>query len=194
MIDVDAFHTRFTNRIVADYDADPALIVYDNLRGHSVSRGFAFSLNQNFARFPLRYTAGATVQDVRVMRDGVERAEIHSPSWKGVLGLTWTFARPALTLDWTGSFVGPMRLPEYEAPFERRTRSPAHSVHNLRAGLTLAGGVEIYAAANNLFDFTQGSPLVDPANPFGDAFDTTWVWGPVRGRQVIVGARWGLSR
>lgn len=89
------------------------------------------------------------------MRDGVERAEIHSPSWKGVLGLTWTFARPALTLDWTGSFVGPMRLPEYEAPFERRTRSPAHSVHNLRAGLTLAGGVEIYAAANNLFDFTS---------------------------------------
>jgi hypothetical protein len=35
---------------------------------------------------------------------------------------------------------------------------------------------------------------VDPANPLGDAFDTTWVWGPVRGRQVIVGARWGLSR
>jgi len=191
---VDAFYTRFTNRIVADYDVDPDQIVYDNLDGHAVTRGIALSLNQNFARFPLLYTLGITIQDVTITRADATTDEFFAPDWKAVWSVAYTFVGPGLTLDWTGSAVGPMRLPEYAEPFARATRSPSYAVQNLKATVVWTGGLETWLAFNNLFDFRQGSPLVDAANPFGDAFDTTYVWGPVRGRQVLVGARWAVSR
>lgn len=194
MVDVDAFYTRFTNRIVADYDVDPDLIVYDNLDGSAVTRGVALSLNQNFARFPLLYTVGVTFQDVTITRAGAREDEFFAPDWKAVWSLAYTFAGPSLTVDWTGTAVGSMRLPEYAAPYTRATRSPTYAVHNLKATVRLAGGLETWLALNNILDFRQGSPLVAPDRPFSDAFDTSYVWGPIRGRQVLVGARWSVSR
>lgn len=194
MIDLDVFHTKFTNRIVADYDVDPNLIVYDNLDGDATTRGLALSLNQNFARVPFLYTVGITWQDVSVRRGGVREAEFFAPDWKAVWSASYTFAGPGLTVDYTGTAVGPMRLPEYAAPFTRPTRSPTYAVHNVKATARLGSGVEVYGALNNLFDFRQGSPLIAPHDPFGDAFDTNYVWGPIRGRQVLVGARLGVSR
>jgi outer membrane receptor for ferrienterochelin and colicins len=194
MLDIDVFHTRFTNRILPDYDVDPALIVYDNLDGHATTRGLAVSLNQNFAGFPLLYTLGLTVQDVTVVRDGESEDEFFSPEWKGVWSVSYSLPRPAVTLDYTGTAVGPMRLPEYASPFTRRTRSPTHAIHNLKVTASVAGGVEIYGALNNLLDFRQGSPLVAAHDPFGESFDTNYVWGPIRGRQVLLGARVGVSQ
>ena len=44
------------------------------------------------------------------------------------------------------------------------------------------------------FDFRQGSPLVAPHDPFGPDFDTAYVWGPIHGRELLLGARVGLGR
>jgi len=57
-----------------------------------------------------------------------------------------------------------------------------------------ADGAEAYLSVKNVFDYRQPSPLVDPANPFGDAFDTAYVYGPMRGRWVMMGLRWGVGR
>ncbi len=193
VVDVDAFYTRFGNRIVPDYDTHPDRIIYRNLRGRSVSRGVALSFNQNFLDFPLLYSVGITVQDVYTETDGERRQELFAPDYKATLGLSYTFT-DALTLDYTGTFVGPMRLPEYPAPYTRPTRSPAYATHNLQATWRPRAGVELLAAARNLFDFRQGSPLVAPHDPFGPDFDTAYVWGPIHGRELLLGARVGLSR
>lgn len=193
VVDVDAFYTRFGNRIVPDYDTDPDLIIYRNLRGRSVSRGVALSLNQNFGEFPLFYTLGITLQDVYTERGVERREELFAPDYKATLGLSYTFGG-ALTLDYTGTFVGPMRLPEYPAPYTRPARSPAYSTHNLQATWRPRAGIELLASARNLFDFRQGSPLVAPHDPFGPDFDTAYVWGPIHGRELLFGARVGLSR
>lgn len=55
-------------------------------------------------------------------------------------------------------------------------------------------GVDAYLSVENLFDYTQGSPLVDASAPFdrdndGKPFDTIYTWGPVVGRTVSVGVR-----
>ncbi len=193
VVDVDAFYTRFGIRIVPDYDTHPDRIIYRNLRGRSVSRGVALSFNQNFLDFPLLYSVGITVQDVYTETDGERRQELFAPDYKATLGLSYTFT-DALTLDYTGTFVGPMRLPEYPAPYTRPTRSPAYATHNLQATWRPRAGVELLAAARNLFDFRQGSPLVAPHDPFGPDFDTAYVWGPIHGRELLLGARVGLSR
>ena len=196
MIDLDVFYTHFTNKIIPDYDTDPNQIVYDNLRGYSVSRGVSLSLNQNvnFERF--LYTLGVTFQDVYSVEEGERERQLFSPTYTGVASFTYAvpLSGPGLSLDYTGTVTGPMRLPEYEAPFERPDRSRTYSTHNAQATLTLDGGMQVYAAVKNLLDFTQGSPLVDPGNPFGDRFDTAYVWGPIQGRRFLLGARFGLSR
>src|SRR5690606_9037826 len=156
---VDALYTRFGNRIVPDYDTHPDGIIYRNLRGRSVSRGAALSLNQNFLDLPLLYALGITVPDVYTPLDGDRREELVEPDSKATVGLSYTFGG-ALTLDYTGTFVGPMRLPEYPAPYTRPARSPAYATHNLQATWRPRAGVELLAAARNLFDFRQGSPLV----------------------------------
>lgn len=193
MIDLDLFHTRFSNRIRPDYDADPNLIVYRNLRGHSVSRGVAFSLNQNFLRLPLRYTAGVTVQDVyNVVGEGRER-ELFAPEYRAVGSVSYTFF-DRLAVDWTGTVVGPMRLPSYPEPLTRPTRSAAHAIHDLQVAWEAAPGVSAYGVVRNLGDFTQDSPLVAPEDPFGEAFDTSYVWGPLVGRRLVLGLRWTRGR
>jgi outer membrane receptor for ferrienterochelin and colicins len=48
-VDVDVFYTYFTNKIIPDYDTDPNLIIYDNLDGHSISRGMALNVQHSFS-------------------------------------------------------------------------------------------------------------------------------------------------
>ena len=195
MIDVDLFHTRFSNRIRPDYDADPNLIVYRNLAGHAVSRGLSVAFNHNvdFDRF--LYSAGVTFQDVHLAgADGTREDEFFAPRVRAVFSATYAMRSLPLTLDYTGSVTGPMRLPSYDEPFARPERSPAWSMHGVQAGWSLGGDASVQLAVKNALDFTQPSPLVDPANPFGDAFDTAYVYGPMRGRHIMFGVRYGASR
>lgn len=43
-LEVDAFLTRFSNKIQPDYDSDPSAIIYANLRGHATTRGVSASI------------------------------------------------------------------------------------------------------------------------------------------------------
>jgi outer membrane receptor for ferrienterochelin and colicins len=194
MIDADLFYTRFTNKIIPDYDRNPNQIVYANLGGYAVSRGISLSLNQNVLFDRFLYTVGVTFQDVYSVEDGERAAELFAPEYRAVWSGSYTMPRSGLVLDYTGTLTGPMRLPEYDPPFTRPTRSPTYTTHNLQARYPVRGGLEVYGAVNNLFDYTQPSPLIDPANPFGDHFDTAYVYGPLQGRRLILGARYGLSR
>ncbi len=194
MIDLDLFHTRFSNKIVPDYDVDPRWIVYDNLGGHAVSRGISLSLNQNvdFDRF--LYSVGVTFQDVFTERGGTREDEFFAPSTRAVLGATYNARDLPFSLDYTGSVTGPMRLPSYAAPFERPERSATYSVHNLQGTWRLENGTQLYLGVKNLLDFVQPSALVNPAEPFSDSFDTAYVYGPLRGRHLMLGVRYGLAR
>ena len=139
--------------------------------------------------------AGVTVQDVHsVDAGGAREKDLFAADVRAVFGVTYNMRSLPLSLDYTGSVTGPMRLPSYDEPFARPERSPAYSVHNAQATLTLGAGAALYLSVKNVFDFTQPSPLVDPANPFGDAFDTAYVYGPVRGRHAMLGLRYGASR
>ncbi len=119
MIDLDLFHTRFSNKIVPDYDVDPNQIVYGNLEGHAVSRGVGLTLNQNvdFDRF--LYSVGVTVQDVYTVEADQPADEFFAPNLRGVLSATYNARSLPLRFDYTGSITGPMRLPAYDAPFTR---------------------------------------------------------------------------
>lgn len=44
-------------------------------------------------------------------------------------------------------------------------------------------------SVKNLFNYTQTDPIIDAQNPFGDTFDTSYVYGPILGRRIMVGIR-----
>lgn len=194
MIDLDLFHTRFSNKIVPDYDVDPNQIVYDNLEGHAVSRGIGLTLNQNvdFDRF--LYSVGVTLQDVYTVEADDPSDEFFAPKVRGVLSATYNVRSLPMRIDYTGSITGPMRLPAYAAPFTRAVRSPTYSTHNVQTSWRIENGAEFYLSVKNIFDYVQPSALIDPANPFGDDFDTAYVYGPLRGRHIMLGLRYGVGR
>jgi len=191
-VDVEGFYTYFTNKIEPDYSL-PGRIVYDNLDGSSTTRGVSLTLSQSLTALPLTYTVGGTLMDVFVAEDGNTAPLEFAPDYQGVINATYRL--PAdLQLDYTVNLTGPMKLPEYDPPFARDPESPTFSVHNLQLtkSFDLSGGslLQPYVALENLTDFTQDSPLVAPEDPFGEDFDTAYVYGPIHGRSLGLGVRW----
>ena len=84
-----------------------------------------------------------------------------------------------------------MQLPRFPG---RPERSPWFSEHHVQATKAFATGLEVYAAVKNLLDFQQQDPLVDPQDPFGPTFDTYYVFGPLQGRRLLLGARYSVGR
>ena len=190
-IDVDAFYTYFTNKIEPDY-SNPGEIRYANLRGSAVTRGLSLTFSQNFAALPLTYSAGATWMDVFRTSDGIRSPIEFAPDFQATASATLRISHH-WSADYTVTATGPMRMPQYTPPFERPPTSPTYSIHNLQIlherHHDRIGEIHFYAAARNLFDYVQPSPLIDPARPFGDHFDTTYVYGPIRGRNFGFGIR-----
>ncbi|SHE60240.1 outer membrane receptor for ferrienterochelin and colicins [Fodinibius roseus] len=198
-IGMDGFYTRFSNKIIPDYDQDPNLIVYENLDGHSVTQGASISIEQNFTSIPLNYNAGFTLMDVFTSENNERKALTYAPGYMGNLGVTYRF-QWGLSLDYTANLLGPKRMPDnYVEDFERDRWSPTYATHNLKltkeftdVNSTRGVGLEAYFSVENLFDYTQGSPLVDAATPFSPDFDTIYTWGPIVGRTLALGARLNL--
>ena len=191
-VDLEGFYTYFTNKIEPDY-SQPGKIVYANLDGSSTTRGLSLTLSQSLTAIPLTFTVGATVMDVFLAEGGRRDALEFAPDYMGVVNATYSL--PAgWRLDYTMNLTGPMKLPQYDLPFARDPESPRFSIHNLQLtrDITLRNDslLQPYAAIENLTDFTQDSPLVDPQDPFGEHFDTAYVYGPVHGRSIGVGVRW----
>ena len=52
----------------------------------------------------------------------------------------------------------------------------------------------VYVGSENLFDFTQDTPIIDASNPRGDNFDGSMIYGPVHGRKIYAGIRFNIAR
>jgi len=195
-IDLDGFYTYFTNKIIPDYDTDENLIIYGNLNGHSVSRGISFSYSQTFKK-PLKVSAGGTYLDVFSVYESAEGKKITEPQlfvsrFSGVFAFGYTFKKIATSIDYTGKVVGPMDLPFFDAPFTRDVKSDWFSLQNVQITHKMKQGFEVYLGAKNILNYTQPSPLINPAQPFSDTFDTSYAYGPLQGRRFFLGFRYNF--
>jgi outer membrane receptor for ferrienterochelin and colicins len=196
-VTLDGFYTRFSNKIIPDYNQNPNLIVYENLDGHSVTRGFSIMLDQNFTSLPLSYNSSFTLMDVYTQENGQRQPLTYAPDYTGAWGLTYQLSPWDMEVGYTGRLVGPKHMPNnYVENFGRNRESPAYTTHDFKLTKEFANvnsanglGIEAYLSIENIFNYTQGSPLVDASAPFGPQFDTIYTWGPILGRTVSVGAR-----
>lgn len=210
MFDMDIYYTRFTNKIVPDYDV-PGKIIYSNANGFAESYGLAMTFNQQFA-FPLAYSIGVSVN--RALTTESENGEVRrelipfAPLWSGVLTINYNWSKLQLNLAYTATVTGQMALPEVydidengvQSDTPRPTRSNPFVFQNIQLTKKFRRKpFEVYGGVQNLFNYRQqDSPLVGHNDPnyrpgFSPFFDTSYAYAPLHGREVFLGLRFDLA-
>jgi outer membrane receptor for ferrienterochelin and colicins len=212
-LDVNAFHTRFSQRIIPDYETHTNKIIYGNLDGFSVSKGLGAQLNAFFPN-SLKVMAGATLMDVSFTENGVRERQLLTERFSGVWSVSYTVPFIGLTIDYTGNVFGPMRMPLLGELDPRSEYSPVWSLQNIQFSKAFAKRFEVYTGIKNLLDFTPdansiarafdpfdqgvtfneaGEAVATPNNPFALTFDPTYMYAPNIGRRLFIGLRWTVQ-
>jgi outer membrane receptor for ferrienterochelin and colicins len=164
-VDASVWYTYFHNQIIADYETDPNGIIYDNLKGHAVSRGFTLNLEGSY-RQRLKGMAGITLQDVaKIEADGsgktIRQRPLLTESWNGTWSVSYSFPIAGLTIDYTGNIYGPMQLPLISSLDPRRKKSLVWSIQNIQLTKWISKEVEVYGGVKNHLNWTPAGN-----NPF----------------------------
>ncbi|CAK7072283.1 MAG: Vitamin B12 transporter BtuB [Parabacteroides sp.] len=192
------YYTNFLKQVVVDMDSDPHAVSFYNLDGKSYSNSFQIEATYPFFRgFTLtaayRYTDAKT--DYKDANGVVSRLKKPLVSdYKGLVTASYQTPLKKWQFDLTGQFNGGGRMPVpdktnplWDTDFKAYTVVNAQITKYFRRW-------SIYVGAENLFDFKQSHPIIDPENPRGDNFDGSMVWGPVHGRKIYAGLRFNISR
>lgn len=206
--DITGFYSYFTNKITGDFDTDPNKIIYDNLKGHAVSRGV--SLNTDFTfHFPFKLLIGASYMDVFQKEENAAGRvstirQLHAPKWSGTFTTTYSFPGKCI-VDLTGQWNGPMRLPVLPNDF-RPEHSPWFCIANIQVTKKFDNGIEIYTGIKNLFNFVPKDPIMRPFDPFdkyvndpvdnpnGFTFDPSYNYASLQGIRGFAGMRYNLIK
>lgn len=206
-LDITGFYSYFTNKIVGDFDTDPGKIIYDNLKGHAVSRGVALNADINFA-FPLKILAGITYMNVYSIEDRLnmprKNIQLNAPEWSGNFVVSYSLPYQ-FAIDFTGKWDGPMRLPVLPNDY-RPEYSPWFCIANLQLSKKFSNGLELYGGVKNLFNFLPEDPIMRPFDPFnkyvndpvtnphGYTFDPSYNYAPLQGIRSFLGMRYNLFK
>ncbi len=211
-LDASIFYTRFSNRILPDYDTDPNKIIYDNLDGYAESKGISLNLDVNLYA-PLKIVAGATLMDNVQVDEGVRIRPVLTERFMGTWAITYDFIRAGLTVDYTGNVYGPMRLPLLSEEDPRAEYSPVWSLQNIQFTKKLGMRAEIYSGVKNLLNFrppansisrpndpfdknvqfdSSGQVVATPDNPYRLTFDPSYVYAPNQGVRGFLGFRYRI--
>jgi outer membrane receptor for ferrienterochelin and colicins len=203
-LDFSAFYTYFNNKITADFDTDPSKIIYENLDGYAVSRGFSANADV-YLDFGLKAVIGATILDVFEVNQSVKQRQVYTPVVSGTMNLSYDWAKTGLKFDITARLNGPMRLPvvpnDFRPPF-----SPWFSIVNFQMSKTFPKGITLYGGLKNMLNFIPKDPILRPFDPFdqnvddplnnpnGYTFDPSYMYAPVQGIRAFLGFRLNLSK
>jgi outer membrane receptor protein involved in Fe transport len=93
------------------------------------------------------------------------------------------------------SVYGAMRLPNFTLNNVLYSNEKSNAYPIINAQVThIYKKWEFYVGVENLTNFKQINPIIDPANPFGSDFDATRIWGPVMGINIYGGIRYTLKK
>lgn len=195
-IDASVFYTYFTNKIVGDFFTAPDSIIYDNLHGHAVSKGITINADLAFTS-GLKFIAGVTLMDVyQVETDSLtgqeqKMTQLFAPNVSGTYSISYALDKAGLTFDLTGRLNGPMKLPVGDRSIDQRPEySPWFTIMNFQITKTFNGGLEVYGGLKNIFNFIPKDPLLEPEDPFGVNFDTSYNYASIQGIRAFAGIRY----
>ncbi len=193
-VNAEYYYTDFRKQVVVDMDSNPHEVAFYNLDGRSYSHVFQVELS-----FLQRFHSDRSLSvDGRTNYYKGQRMEkpltgkykgLLTASYQTPLGI-WQFDA-TLQLNGGGRMPAPYELADGQLSWSRRYGS----FEQLSMQVTrYFRRWSIYVGGENLTNFKQKNPIIDAANPWGDNFDSTMIWGPVHGAKAYVGIRFNLAR
>ena len=214
-IETTAFYTRFSNKIISDYETDPNKIIYDNINGYAISQGISTNVDVNFPS-GLKMILGATFLDNKNVENGVSERPFLTENFTATWSVSYKIESLNLLVDYTGNIYSSMNLPLLSEYDPRSPKSPWFSIQNIQFTYFGWKNFELYGGIKNLLNFTPmqknpflisrtndpfdknvqydsaGKVLATPDNPYGLTFDTTYVYGQNQSIRGFFGLRYTL--
>lgn len=193
-VSLDFYQTRFLNQIFPDYDTDQTKAFISNFEGISISNGFQVEGSFNiFERVDAK--VAYTFLDVFRIIDSRKEVLPFNSKHKVMGSLSYEPRSEKWHADMNFHWYGRQRVPNtFSNPeqYQRPSTSDPYTV--VSAQFTKVWKkFEIYAGCENIFDFRQLRPILGWQDPFGPYFDSSFAWGPTRGREFYAGVRFHLK-
>lgn len=190
----DYFYTKFESQLVYDQDISSSLLVIDNLQGESFAKSFQLETSYSFSD---RLSAKAAYKNYqnRMTTNGILQQVPYQARDRFFFNIGYATRFDKWKADLTVNWNGPQRLPDTsDSPSEFRleTESPDFFLVNAQISRGFRWG-SIYLGGENILNFRQENPIVDPQNPFGENFDASMTWGPIAGRMIYAGFRFKIK-
>lgn len=190
----DYYRTSFNNQVIVDIESNNDNILVYNLDGQSFSNSYQFELaSEIIPQFDV--LAAVRYNDVQVEQFGELKQKPLTHKFKGVLQLSYATDYNIWQFDVTNQFVGKSRIPELEyLPDDLQLSNESDPFYMLHVQITKRFKYfDAYAGVENLTNFTQKNPIIDPDNPFNETFNSTIIWGPIIGRKIYFGIRYSIN-
>ena len=195
-LNAEYYYTDFLKQVVVDMDTDPHEIAFYNLNGRSYSHVFQVEANYPlFKGFTL--TAAYRFTDAKTTYNGELKERPLTSRYKGLVTASYKTPLEIWQFDATLQFNGGGRMPSRYILEDGTPSWSARygSFEQLSVQITrYFRHWSIYVGGENLTNFKQKNPIIDAANPWGENFDSTMIWGPVHGAKAYIGIRFNWAR
>jgi outer membrane receptor for ferrienterochelin and colicins len=197
-VSLDFYRTDFQNQVVVDWE-DAKRIRFYNLKGESFANSFQVELDYNIApNLDIRTAYKFYEVKTDYLKGSLEKPL--TPSQRIFANIAYeTEVKENTANQWkfdlTYNWLGKQRYASTASnpvDFRRGAYSPSLGTFNAQVTKVFSTSFEVYVGAENFTDETQENPIIDPQNPFGSNFDTTFVYGPIFGSNYYLGLRYRL--
>lgn len=191
------YYTRFSHQLLVDLETDPhAVIIKDSENRPNFSKVLQIEVSYPVIE-DLLISAAYKFTDVKVdYGQGLVSKPLTSKH-KGLFSASWTPMMGKWQVDATLAINGGGRMPKpYLKEDGEWSWNPTYKTFpQLNAQVTKNfKNWSVYVGGENLTGFRQKNPIVDSANPWGDNFDATMVYGPIHGPMVYIGFRYNFTK
>jgi hypothetical protein len=190
----DYFRTQLYNTVLADQEFSDGFVNIYNTNGRSFTDTYQVDFQWTAVKgLDIFATYRYTNAKVSLLRDGVSHL-VERPltsRYKTLLNVQYATPFRRWVFDVTAQYNGPMRRPSLDGDISRSDLSPAYPMFYAQVSHKIRD-LEVYVGCENIGNYMQMDPILNTADPFSPAFNSSSVWGPLMGRKFYIGLRYNL--
>jgi outer membrane receptor for ferrienterochelin and colicin len=190
----DYFYTKFDNQVILDREEDPFIVYIYNLDGQSYSNSIQLEAQyEPINRFELKLAF--RYNDVKTTFGDELKEKPFVSKYIGLLSASYQTNLKKWQFDMNLQLNGDQQLPYTgfnPEVYQRPERSPVYAILNAQVTKYFKRW-DVYIGGENLTNYKQNNPIIQPNEPFGEYFDSSMVWGPVSGIKVYAGIRFTIK-
>ncbi len=191
---LDGYLTYFQNQVFPDFDREIGKIFINNFTDKSESKSIQIENKWEFSPqfdFKWSYNYQWIAQEIEGEMIILPLTPNHKAMAQASLSTEDNTWQGDVTFNWTGS----KRLPnteDFPLQYKQLEKSPSYSQVDIQLTRRWPK-FEIYTGIENLTDFRQDNPILGSEDPFGPFFDSSFNWGPTKGREFYFGIRYKIQ-